>query len=86
MLDLSELNRIISINEDYLVITVEAGVSWQQIWDALTPRGLRSPFFDTISGSRATVGGGLSNGALFMGTARYGSAADRSRRRHFSRA
>ena len=76
MLDLSALNRIISINEEDLVINVEAGVTWQQIWEALTPRGLRLPFFGTFSGSRATVGGGLSNGALFMGTARYGSAAD----------
>ena len=76
MLDLSALNRIISIDEEDLVITVEAGVTWQQIWTALSPLGLRLPFFGTFSGSRATVGGGLSNGALFMGTARYGSAAD----------
>ena len=51
MLDLSALNRIVSINEDDLVITVEAGVTWQQIWEALTPRGLRLPFFGTFSGS-----------------------------------
>jgi len=76
MLDLSALNQIIAIDEEDLVITVEAGVTWQQIWEALTPLGLRLPFFGTFSGSRATVGGGLSNGALFMGTARYGSAAD----------
>ena len=76
MLDLSALNQIISIDEDDLVITVETGVTWQQIWEALTPLRLRLPFFGTFSGSRATVGGGLSNGALFMGTARYGSAAD----------
>ena len=68
MLDLSTLNRIISINEDNLVITSEAGVTWQQIGEALTPRGLRLPFFGTFSGSRATVNGGLSNGALFMGS------------------
>jgi len=76
MLDLSALNRIVSISDEDLVVTVEAGVTWQQIWEALTPLGLRLPFFGTFSGSRATVGGGLSNGALFMGTARYGSAAD----------
>jgi FAD/FMN-containing dehydrogenase len=29
-----------------------------------------------VSGAAATVGGGLSNGALFLGTARYGSAAE----------
>ncbi|MGB2361269.1 MAG: FAD-binding oxidoreductase, partial [Luminiphilus sp.] len=48
MLDLSGLNRIVSINEEDLVITVEAGVTWQQIWEALTPRGLRLPFFGTF--------------------------------------
>ena len=32
MLDLSALNRIISISDEDLVITVEAGVTWQQIW------------------------------------------------------
>ena len=68
MLDLSALNRIISINEDDLVITVEAGVTWQQIGEALTPRGLCLPLFGTFSGSRATVNGGLSNGALFIGS------------------
>jgi len=31
MLDLSALNQIVSINEEDLVITVEAGVTWQQI-------------------------------------------------------
>ena len=52
MLDLSALNRIVSINEDDLVITVEAGVTWQQIWETLTPRGLRLPFFGTFSNGR----------------------------------
>lgn len=76
VLDLSGLNRIIEINEADRIITVEAGVTWQQIWQALKPLGLRLPFFGTFSGHRATVGGGLSNGALFMGTARHGTAAE----------
>jgi FAD/FMN-containing dehydrogenase len=75
-LDLSAMNKIIEINEEDLYITVEAGVTWQQIYEALKPRGLRLPMFGTFSGSRATVGGGLSNGALFMGTGRYGTAAE----------
>ena len=43
MLDLSALNRIVSINEEDLVITVEAGVTWQQIWEALTPAACACP-------------------------------------------
>lgn len=74
--DVGALNRIIEINETDMYITVEAGVTWKQIYDALKPKGLRLPFFGTFSGIKATVGGGLSQGALFMGTARYGQGAD----------
>lgn len=74
--DVGQFNRIIEINEQDMYITVEAGVTWKQIYDALRPKGLRLPFFGTFSGMRATVGGGLSQGALFMGTARYGQGAD----------
>lgn len=76
ILDTSRLNRILELNPEDMYITVEAGVTWKQIHDALTPLGLRLPFFGTFSGAQATVGGGLSNGALFFGTARYGTAAD----------
>jgi FAD/FMN-containing dehydrogenase len=76
VVDMGGLNRIVEIAPDDMYITVEAGVSWKQIYAALQPLGLRLPFFGTWSGARATVGGGLSNGALFFGTARYGTAAD----------
>lgn len=75
-IDLSRLNRVISISEEDMIVTVETGATWKQVHDALTPLGLRLPFFGTFSGSRATVGGGLSNGALFLGTARHVSAAE----------
>ncbi|MDX2144874.1 MAG: FAD-binding oxidoreductase [Rhodospirillaceae bacterium] len=74
--DVGSMNRILEINEPDMYITVEAGVTWKQIYDALKPKGLRLPFFGTFSGMVATVGGGLSQGALFMGTARHGQAAD----------
>lgn len=74
--DLRRMNHILEINERDMLITVEAGVTWMSIHEALTPLGLRLPFFGTFSGRGATVGGGLSNGALFLGTARYGTAAE----------
>ncbi len=74
--DFTAMNEIVEINEEDLYITVQAGVTWKQIYEALKPLGLRLPFFGTFSGLRATVGGGLSNGALFMGTCRYGTAAE----------
>ena len=76
ILDTSRLDRIVEVNAEDMYITVEAGVTWKQIYDTLKPLGLRLPFFGTFSGAQATIGGGLSNGALFLGTARYGTAAD----------
>lgn len=76
VVDTSGLNRILAINEQDMTITVECGVTWAQIYAALEPLGLRLPFFGTFSGAGATVGGGLSHGALFFGSARYGAAAD----------
>lgn len=76
LVDLGGLNRILTIAADDLYITVQAGVTWKQIDEALRLLGLRLPFFGTFSGAGATVGGGLSHGALFFGSARYGGAAD----------
>jgi FAD/FMN-containing dehydrogenase len=76
MIDLAGLNRIVEIAADDLYVTAEAGVTWKQLYEALTPLGLRLPCFGTFSGSLATVGGGLSNGALFLGSARWGTVAD----------
>lgn len=73
---LSQLNNILEINPQDMYIRVQAGVTWKQIYTALQPLGLRLPFLGTFSGARATVGGGLSNGALFFGSARYGTAAE----------
>lgn len=75
-IDMGGMNRILDIAADDLTITVQAGVTWKQINDALKPLGLRMPFMGTFSGAGATVGGGLSHGALFFGSARYGSAAE----------
>lgn len=75
-IDLSAMNRILHISPEDMVITAEAGVTWKQIHAALKPLGLRLPFIGTFSGAGATVGGGLGHGALFFGSARYGSAAE----------
>ncbi|MBV6423655.1 MAG: hypothetical protein NAOJABEB_01456 [Steroidobacteraceae bacterium] len=75
-IDLGGLNRILAIDGDDLYVTAQAGVTWKQLHEALHPRGLRLPFFGTFSGAGATLGGGLSHGALFFGSARYGSAAE----------
>ncbi len=76
VVDLSRLDRIIAVSAEDLTLTVECGMTWKRLYALLDPMGLRLPFFGTFSGAQATIGGGLSNGALFFGTARYGTATD----------
>lgn len=75
VIDTTDLRRL-TIHSDDRVAIAEAGCTWQQIDQELKKEGLRLPCFGTHSGAKATVGGGLSVGALFFGTARYGTVAD----------
>lgn len=76
IVDTRDLAGIVELDAEGMTLTVRAGTTWEAIDAALAPRGLRLPYFGTFSGRVATVGGGLSGGALFYGTARYGAAAD----------
>lgn len=76
MIDLLRLNQVIEINADDAYVTVECGATWKQLYDALEPHGVRTPFYGPLSGLRSTVGGALSQGSVFLGTARYGTAAE----------
>jgi D-lactate dehydrogenase (cytochrome) len=75
-LDLTRLNRIIRIDEADMTVTVEAGVTWQALREALAARGLRTPYWGPMSGLRATVGGALSQGSIFFGSASHGAVGD----------
>ena len=75
-LDMAAMSEIIEINAEDMHVTVQAGCTWQKLHQALEPKGLRTPFWGTLSGIKATVGGSLSQNSLFWGSARHGSAAD----------
>ncbi len=74
--DLRRLDRILEVNAADGYVTVECGATWKQVDDALAPHGVRTPFWGTLSGLRATVGGGLSQGAIFLGSGTHGAAAE----------
>ncbi|WP_210414073.1 FAD-binding oxidoreductase [Luteithermobacter gelatinilyticus] len=75
-LDLTRMDRILEINLQDMYITVEAGCRWVDIYQALKDKGVRPPFWGTLSGLYATVGGGVSQNSIFFGTGLYGTAAD----------
>ena len=43
IIDMLGLNRIVEINETDMYVTVECGVSWKALYEALKPLGLRTP-------------------------------------------
>ncbi len=71
VLDCTELDRIIAIDEADMTVTVEPGVTWKALDDALAQRGLRTPFWGPYSGLKSTVGGALSQHAISLGSGLY---------------
>ena len=75
-LDMAGMDAIEEINTEDMYVTVQAGCTWAKLHEALAPLGVRTPYWGTLSGIQATVGGSLSQNSLFWGSGRYGSAAD----------
>lgn len=75
-LDMTGLNRIIEINPLDMYVTVEAGCTWEALDEALKPYGLRGEFWGPLSGFKATIGGGLSQGAASLGSSKDGISAE----------
>lgn len=76
ILDLSELTQIVEINTDDMYVTVQAGVTWAQLYEALKPHGVRTPFWGPLSGIGSTIGGGLSQNNAFFGAGKYGTTGE----------
>ncbi len=75
LVDLGRMTRILAINREDMTVTVEAGCTWAALYAALHPLGLRVPAWGTLSGIKATVGGGMSQNGLFWGASRGTLAA-----------
>jgi FAD/FMN-containing dehydrogenase len=75
LFDLRGLNRIVRIAADDMIVTVEAGCTWEALDRALEPLGLRTHYWGPVSGLQATVGGALSQNSVFWGAVRHGVAA-----------
>ena len=74
LFDLAQMDRILDVNEADMTVTVEPGCTWAALHEALAPKGLRTPMWGTLSGLKATVGGGMSQNGIFWGTGKYGTA------------
>ena len=76
VVDMRRMNRVIHIDRDDMYVTVECGCTWKALHEALEGTGLRTPFWGTLSGISATVGGGMSQNGIFWGSGRHGTAVE----------
>lgn len=76
MIDVQAMNRVVNIDVEDGYVTVDCGATWKELFDALAPHGVRTPYYGPLSGLRSTVGGALSQGSMFLGSGRYGAAAE----------
>jgi D-lactate dehydrogenase (cytochrome) len=67
MFDMHRMNRVLELNLEDMYITVQAGVTWKQLQGVFRDLPVHIPFQGTLSGERATVGGGLGNNATAVG-------------------
>ncbi len=74
LVDLSLMDRVLAVDEADMTVTVEAGCTWAKLYETLSPRRLRTPMWGTLSGLKASIGGGMSQNAVFWGTGRHGTA------------
>ena len=76
IVDMRRMNSILEINTEDMYVTVQCGCTWKSLNEALDGTGLRTPYWGTLSGIHATVGGGMSQNSIFWGSARHGTAVD----------
>jgi glycolate oxidase len=77
VLDLKRLNNIIHLDQDNLVVTVEAGISWGKLNEYLCNFGLYTGCMGPGSGMTASIGGGISHHSVGGGgCAKYGACTN----------
>ncbi|MFX0008926.1 MAG: FAD-binding oxidoreductase [Candidatus Hermodarchaeota archaeon] len=77
VLDLKAMDRIINLDQDNLLVTVEAGISWAKLNEYLCHFGLYTGCMGPGSGMTASIGGGISHHSVGGGgCAKYGACTN----------
>lgn len=76
VIDTGALDRIVSLDEQDMTVTVEPAITWEKLDTELARRNLKVPFVGTFSGLAASVGGTLSQNANGHGSNANGISAD----------
>ena len=77
VLETKRMNRVINLDQDNLIVTVEAGISWGKLNEYLCHFGLYTGCMGPGSGMTAAIGGGISHHSVGGGgCAKYGACTN----------
>ncbi len=77
VLDTKSMNNILNLDEENLVVTVEAGISWGKLNEYLCHYGLYTGCLGPGSGMTSSIGGGISHHSVGGGgCAKYGACTN----------
>jgi glycolate oxidase len=77
VLDMKRMDNVLNLDEENLVVTVEAGISWGKLNEYLCQFGLYTGCMGPGSGMTASVGGGISHHSVGGGgCAKYGACTN----------
>ena len=76
MIDLRSLNQIEEINQEDMYITVQAGCSWEKLFNELDTLGFKTTCSGYGDGIVGTVGGSVSDNELLSGYSYYGTLSN----------
>ena len=75
LFDMRKMNDVVSLDPEARTVTVEAGVTWHDVEDFISPKGFALPFIPT-NPIGSTVGGAINSGVVGIGGMRGGSLRD----------
>jgi hypothetical protein len=76
MVGMCRMTDIIEINLEDMYVTVEAGCRWVDLYEALKGKKVKTPMWGTLSGLKASIGGGASQNSVFFGSGQNGAMSD----------
>ncbi|MHA1659732.1 MAG: FAD-binding oxidoreductase [Promethearchaeota archaeon] len=77
VLDMKRMDNVLNLDEENLIVTVEAGISWGKLNEYLSQFGLYSGSMGPGSGLTSAVGGGISHHSVGGGgCAKYGACTN----------
>ena len=76
LLDMLDMNEVLDIDEDSMVVWVQAGCTWSKMLTELERKGLTTGFLGPCGNMSAAVGGGIALNSFGVNTPKYGHTGE----------